>query len=160
MCILSPFSMSDSVWPYGLETPRLLFPWDSLGKNTRVGCHALLQGIFPTRRLNLPLLHLLHWPAGSLSLAPPGKPMFKDILFNIYLIYTVDSLTPNSKPTVPTLCDPMDYTVHGILQARILEWVAFPFSRGSSQLRDRTQISRIAGGFFTIWVTREAHVSI
>ena len=36
----------------------------------------------------------------------------------------------------PTLCDPMDYTVHGILQARILEWVAFPFSRGSSQPRD------------------------
>ena len=39
----------------------------------------------------------------------------------------------------PTLCDPNDYTVHGILQARILEWVAFPFSRGSSQPRDRTQ---------------------
>ena len=36
----------------------------------------------------------------------------------------------------PTLCDPMDYTVHGILQAKILEWVAFPFSRGSSQPRD------------------------
>ena len=50
----------------------------------------------------------------------------------------------------------MDYTVHGILQARILEWVAFPFSRGSSQPRDRTQVSRIAGGFFTIWATREA----
>ena len=43
-----------------------------------------------------------------------------------------------------TLCDPKDYTVHGILQARILEWVAFPFSRGSSQPRDRTQVSRIA----------------
>ena len=55
----------------------------------------------------------------------------------------------------PTLCDPMDYTVHGILQARILEWVAFPFSKGSSQTRDRTQVSRIAGGFFTSWVTRE-----
>jgi len=40
----------------------------------------------------------------------------------------------------------MDYTVHGILQARILEWEAIPFSRGSSQLRDQTQISRIAGG--------------
>ena len=39
--------------------------------------------------------------------------------------------------------------VHGILQARILEWVAFPFSRGSSQPRDRTQVSLIAGGFFT-----------
>ena len=49
----------------------------------------------------------------------------------------------------PTLCDPMDYTTHGILQARILEWVAFPFSRGSSQPRDQTQVSRIAGGFFT-----------
>ena len=57
----------------------------------------------------------------------------------------------------PTLYDPMDYTVHGILQARILEWVAFPFSRGSSQHRDQTQISHIAGRFFTNWVTREAH---
>ena len=45
----------------------------------------------------------------------------------------------------PTLCDPKDYIVHGILQARILEWVAFPFSRGSSQPQDRNQVSRIAG---------------
>ena len=44
---------------------------------------------------------------------------------------------------------PMNYTVHRILQARILEWIAFPFSRGSSQLRDRTQASRFAGRFFT-----------
>ena len=56
----------------------------------------------------------------------------------------------------PTLCDPMDYTVHGILQARILEWVAFFFSRGSSQPRDWTQFSHIAGRFFTSWATREA----
>ena len=48
----------------------------------------------------------------------------------------------------PALCDPMDYTVHGILQARILEWV-IPFSRGSSQTRDQTQVSHIAGEFFT-----------
>ena len=45
----------------------------------------------------------------------------------------------------PTLCNTMDYTVHGILQARILEWVAFPFSRGSSQPRDLTQVSCIVG---------------
>ena len=56
----------------------------------------------------------------------------------------------------PTLCDPMDYTVHEILQARILEWIAFPFSRGSSQPRDWTQVSHIAGGVFTSWTTREA----
>ena len=58
--------------------------------------------------------------------------------------------------SVMTLCDPTDYTVHGILQARILEWVSFPFSRGSSQPRDRTQVSLIADGFFTGWATREA----
>ena len=50
----------------------------------------------------------------------------------------------------PTLCDPMDYRVHGILQARILEWVAIPFSRGLSQPRDETQVSCIAGGFFLL----------
>ena len=54
----------------------------------------------------------------------------------------------------PTLWDPMDYTVCGILQARILEWVAFLFSRGSSQPRDWTQVSCIAGGFFTSWATK------
>ena len=52
-----------------------------------------------------------------------------------------------------TLCDPMDYTVRGILQARILELVAFPFSRGSSQPRDRTQVFHIADGFLTSWAT-------
>ena len=56
----------------------------------------------------------------------------------------------------PTLCNPMDCIVHGILQARILEWVAFPFSRVSSQPRDRTQVSLIESGFFTSWATREA----
>ena len=56
----------------------------------------------------------------------------------------------------PTLCDPMDYTVRGILLlARILEWVAVPFFRGSSQARDRTQVSHIAGRFFTSWATRD-----
>ena len=50
----------------------------------------------------------------------------------------------------------MDFTAHGILQARILEWVAFPFFRESSQPRDGTQVSRIVGRFFTSWATREA----
>ena len=55
-----------------------------------------------------------------------------------------------------TLCDAVDCSppgsyVHGILQARILEWVAISFSRGSSRPRDRTQVSRIAGRCFTIW---------
>ena len=60
-----------------------------------------------------------------------------------------------------TLCDPMDFSLpgssnHGILQARILEWVAISFFRGSSQPRDRIQVSRIAGRNFNLWATREA----
>ena len=60
----------------------------------------------------------------------------------------------------PTLCDPVDCSppgssIHGILQTRTREWVAMPSSRGSSQPRDQTQVSRIAGRFFTIWATRE-----
>ena len=62
----------------------------------------------------------------------------------------------------PTLCNPMDCSlpgssVHGMLQARILEWVAMLSSRGSSQPRDWTQVSCTAGRFFTVWATREAH---
>ena len=52
------------------------------------------------------------------------------------------------RQSCPTLGDCMGYTVHGILQARILEWVAFPFSRESSQSRDSTQVSCIARRFF------------
>ena len=60
-----------------------------------------------------------------------------------------------------TFCNPLDYnlpgsSVHGILQARILEWRAIPFSKGSSWPRNRTRVSCIAGTFFTIWAIREA----
>ena len=55
------------------EPGRLLCPWDSPGKNTGVGCHALPQGIFPTQGSNLGLLCLLHWQAGCLSLVPLGE---------------------------------------------------------------------------------------
>ena len=58
----------------GLQPSRHLCPWDSPGKNTAVGCHALLQGIFLTQGSNPRLLGLLHWQAGSLPPAPPGKP--------------------------------------------------------------------------------------
>ena len=88
-----------------------------------------------------PVPHVLDWQAGSLP-----------------LVSTYVKVKLKIPQLCPTLCDPMDCTVHGILQARILEWVAFPFpfSRGSSQPRDRTQVSHIAGRFFTSWATREA----
>ena len=63
----------NSLWPHGLEPAKLLCPWASLGKSTGVGCHALLQGIFPPQGWNRHLLNFLHWQVGSLPLAPPGK---------------------------------------------------------------------------------------
>ena len=56
-----------------LQPTRLLCPWNTAGKNTGVGCHALFQGIFLTQQLNSSLLGLMHWRAVSLLLAPPGK---------------------------------------------------------------------------------------
>ena len=65
--------VSDSLRPHGLWPSRLFCPWNSPGKNTGVGCHALPQGIFLTQGLNLCLLHLLHWQANSLSLSHLGS---------------------------------------------------------------------------------------
>ena len=60
----------------------------------------------------------------------------------------------------PVDCCPPGTSVHGILQARILEWVAIPFFSGSSRIRDRTWIFHIAGRFFIVWATREAPSSL
>ena len=65
--------MTNSLETYGLQPARVFCPWDSSGKNTGVGCHAFLQGIFPTQGSNPHLLHLLHWQAGSLPPTPAGK---------------------------------------------------------------------------------------
>ena len=131
--------MSESLQSHGLWHARLHRPWNFSGKNTGVGGHLLLQGIFPTQELNPPrnFLSLLHWEADYLPIVPPGKPH-------------LNGKESESRSVVClTLCYPMNYTVHGILQARILEWVTFSFSRGSSQPRDGTQVSCIAGRIFT-----------
>ena len=95
---------SDSLWPMDCNPPDSSVHGDSPDKNTGVGCHGLLQGIFPTQGSNPGLLHcrwILYW------LSHPGIP-------------------------------------------RILEWVAMPSSRGSSQPRDQIQVFCFAGRFFTI----------
>ena len=92
------------------------------------------------------------------------KGMFNDgsfsIVHNIIILQTINTVNVQQKVHVAqscsTLCDLMGYAVYGILQARILEWIAFPFSRRSSQPRDQTQVSRIADGFFTSWTRRDA----
>ena len=92
------------------------------------------RGVFPAQGSNLGLLHcrqILYHRTTSEAL---GHNLPKKVKF---------------AKLCPTLCHPLDYTVHGILQARLLEWVIFSFFRGSSQPRDRTQVSCIAGGLFT-----------
>ena len=71
-CMLSLFSHVQFFVTLWTVDTRLLCPWDSPGKNTGVGCHALLQGIFSTQKSNPHLLCLLHWQAGSLPLMPLG----------------------------------------------------------------------------------------
>ena len=71
--VLSGFSHVQLFVTLWLQPAKLLCPWDSPGKNTGVGCHAPLQGIFHTQGWNLSLLCLPHWQVGSLPLTPPGK---------------------------------------------------------------------------------------
>ena len=108
---------------------------NSPGKNTGVGCHALLHGIFLTQGSYLYLLCLLHWHVGSLQLGPPIGVLTH---FNHVLLFATPWTVARQAPLSV-----------GILQARILELVAMPSSRASYQPRDRTQVSRIAGRFFT-----------
>ena len=67
--------VSDSVGPHGLQPARLLRPWGVSGKDTGVGCHALLQGTFLTQGSNLHFLYLLPWQVDSLPLSHLGSPM-------------------------------------------------------------------------------------
>ena len=101
-----------TLWdPMDCSPPGFTVRGDSPGKNTEVGCHALLQGIFPTQGSN------------------PGLPHCRWILYHL--------------------------SHQG--SSRILEWVACPFSRGSSWPKNRTGVSCVAGRFFTSWATGEAH---
>ena len=133
--------VSDSLWPHGLYLPG-----------------SSIHGIFQAR--------LLHWVAISFSrgsFQPRDGTPVSCIAGRLFTIWATGGLLKwkwshsahvKSESEVaqscPTLCDPMDCSppgssVHGILQARILEWVAISFSRGSSWSRDRTQVSRITG---------------
>ena len=100
-------------------------------------------GDLPHRRIK-PLFPAL--AGGFFTSEPPGKPK------NMYMYMNMYQFSPVAQ-SCPTLCNPMDCSppgssIHGILQARILEWVAISSSRGSSRPRDRTQVSHIAGRCF------------
>ena len=83
-------------------------------------------------------------------------PIYDTVMNKLITWLTCPSSSESENSSVcPTLCDPIDYIAHGILQVRILEWIAYLFSRGTSQPRNQTGVSCIAGVFFTSWATRE-----
>ena len=159
-------------WWYDRNRARDRQTWVTESRNdTQVGFLTLsllgdLEQVFPLASLP----QLGNKQAGlMISKVPPG--------LNIQGVWVNDSWSRKASPqdgllvcqwwgiqqfvnwklfTRVCLCNPMAYTVHGIFQARILKWVAFPFSRRLTQLRDWTQVSCIAGRFFTSWATREA----
>ena len=110
ICVLSHSAVSNSLWPQDCSLPGSSVHGNSPGKNTGVGCHALLQGIFPTQGSN------------------PGLPHCRWILYH---------LSYQESP-------------------KLLEWVAYPFSRGTSWPRNRTRVSCIVDRIFTSWATWEA----
>ena len=112
--LLSCSVMSNSLRPHGLWPIRFLCPWSSSGKKTGVGCHTLLQRIFPIHGLNPDLLH----------------------------------------------CRRILYCLNHQGSPWILEWIACPFSRESSQPRNWTRVFLIVGRFFTTWATRKAPNSV
>ena len=163
--------VSNSLWPHGLYSP-----WNPPGQNTGVGSCSILQGIFPTQVSNpgVPcgreilyqlnhqgsprILECVAYPFSSRSSWPRNRPSVSYVagrFFTNWAIREALFLWWSESHLVMS----NSWLSHGILQARILEWVAFPFSRGSSLPRDRTQVSHIAGGFFTSWATREAQAN-
>ena len=133
--------MSDSLRPHGPKPARLPCLWNSPGKNIGVGCHALLQGTFPehhrqrAHRLNPVHVYYLKGLTASSPLqnhkAQAGTPLSWDAFAFLPLCDPVDCSLPGS-------------SVHRILQARILEWVAMPSSKGSSHPRDQTPVSYVS----------------
>ena len=162
--------VSDSLRPHGLYCP-----WNSPGQNTRVGSLSLLQGVFPTQGSNPGLPHcrsilsqLSHKgsPHGlrvkfKFTNRTPKPPWAGPARVSSVFPCLCSPCKSESEVTQSclTLCDPMDYSlpgssVHGVFLARILQWVAIFFSRGSSPPRDRTRVSCIAVRHFTVWATR------
>ena len=143
--------VSDSLPPHGLRHTYSL--WNSPGQNTRVGSLSLLQQIFLIKKSNWGFLHC----SGFFTVEPPGKP--KNTGVGSLSLFQGIFPPQGSRPGLPQ-CRRILYQLSHKGTPRILEWVVYPFSRGSSQPRNQTSVSCIAGGFFTIWAMREVHYKL
>ena len=135
--------------PVDCSLPGSSLHGDSPSKNTGVAWHFFLQGSFLTWGLNWGLHHCRH----SLPSEPPGKPENAGVgsLSLLQGIFLTQELNWNL-----LLCRWILYQLSHKGNPRILGWVAYPFSRGSSWCMDQTKVSCIAGRFFTSWAITEA----
>jgi len=106
---------------------------------------------------NAEIFSILKWPwiksvAAQLYISHPSTPL----PLSSFCGWPIKGCLVFQFHSVQHLCSSPRFSVHGIIQERMLEWFAIPFSRGSSWPRDWTQVSCIAGRLFTIWATREA----
>ena len=129
ICLISTRLCSTLCGPLDCSPPGSSVHGSFQARNPGMGCHFLLQGIFPTQGSNLRLLCLLHCRWILYQLCHWGCPSI------LYIVSVVKVKVAQLYPEL-SLCNPRACTVHRILQARVLEWVAIPFSRGSSQPRD------------------------
>ena len=124
-------------------------PWNNAGKD-----------ILFVRGYSIQSVATAMFPSWKLYFIQPGQRYEWSHSFS-----TISTMSENEvAQSSLTLCDPIDcslpdFSVHGIFQTRVLEWVVISFSRGSSWPRDQTQVSRIVGRRFTLWATREAWAS-
>ena len=145
---------------YHLKPGGLQFMW--LQSWTRLSMHAQL-----TKQLQLVTICyflMLHFASGQYSLVSGKMEIWLSTEYSARSKLLVSGNASESESEVAqsclTLFDPMDCSlpcscIHGIFQARVLEWVAISFYRGSSRPRDYTRISRIVGRCFAVWATRE-----
>ena len=147
--MLSCSVVSNSSWSHELQPTRLLCPWDFLGKNTGVGCHALLQGIFSTQGLNLALLLCTLWATRESHRYKHHRYKHKSTNYNL------------SKWSRSVLLDPL--RPHGLQPTRLLlPWDSPGKSTGVGchcllqgifPTRDQTRVSPIPGRCFNLWAT-------
>ena len=131
-----------------VKSPRCFYP---------LGCHVTTRG---TLDVEVDLRVSLCQPSArqSVKISPVQEPAVNHILGGIlhYSHCFLKVKWSEVAQSCPTLCDPIDCSlsgssVHGIFQARVLEWIAISFPRGSSRPRNRIWVSRIAGRRFTVW---------
>ena len=145
--VLHRLSCAPCLQPSGLHPARLLCPWEFPGKDTGVGCHACLQWSCWTRDWTCDSFFLYEFAGRFFTTSATWEGRSERVSRSV----VSDSLQPHRRQP--------GSSVQGLSQARILQGVAIPFFRGSSQPRYQTRVSHTAGRFFAIWVTRESTLS-